>query len=374
MPTFQEDMDAVNTHTDIRLLSDGEGRMVAVAPLLQGRVLTSTFKGPEGLSHGWVNQDLIGSGRVHPKFNAYGGEDRFWLGPEGGQFGLNFAPGVPFDIKHAAVPAALDREPFEVIFHDNQSIRLSKRTLLKNYSGFGFEVEIERTIRLLGPEEVESGEEGISWVGFESANTLTNRGKEPWRPETGLLSLWILGMFQSSPRTTVIIPFLEGTEASLGPKVNDAYFGPVPKDRLHVGADKAYFKGDSQFRSKIGVSPKRAKPFLGSWDPVNGVLTIVQYSLRQPAGSYVNSMWEIQKDPYGGDTVNSYNDGPAEPGGKQEGSYYELETSSPAAALAPGESLTHRHQTFHLSGKKKGLDPLCRSWFNASLAEVERAL
>ena len=89
---------------------------------------------------------------------------------------------------------------------------------------------------------------------------------------------------------------------------------------------------------------------LGSYDGDNKVLTLVQFT--QPAGvtDYVNSLWKLQDNPFGGDAANSYNDGPATPGAKPMGPFYELESSSPAAALAPGESLSHVHRTVHLSG------------------------
>ena len=89
---------------------------------------------------------------------------------------------------------------------------------------------------------------------------------------------------------------------------------------------------------------------LGSYDADNKVLTIVQFN--QPAGvtDYVNSLWKLQDNPYGGDAANSYNDGPPAPGAKPLGPFYELESSSPAAALAPGKSLTHVHRTIHLTG------------------------
>jgi hypothetical protein len=374
LPTFQDDLDAVQKHTDIRLLSDSKGREVAVAPLLQGRVLTSTLNGSQGLSHGWVNRDLIASGKIHPRFNAYGGEDRFWLGPEGGQFGIYFNPGAPFELEYSRVPAAFDRESFEVVKQASSAIHMAKQTRFTNYSGFEFEVGVEREIRLLAGKELEIPGKGLDWVAFESVNTLTNRGSFPWKKETGLLSIWILGMFQPSPRATVVIPFLEGPEETFGKKVNDSYFGKLTPDRLKVGPRNLFFKGDGHYRSKIGVSPSRAMDVLGSWDAENGVLTLVQYTLPKPPGRYVNSMWEIQKDPFAGDVVNSYNDGPPGPGQKPEGPFFELETSSPAAALAPGQSLTHRHRTLHLKGERKGLDLAARTWLHASLEEVEGAL
>ncbi|HEY0466124.1 MAG TPA: DUF6786 family protein, partial [Polyangiaceae bacterium] len=71
---------------------------------------------------------------------------------------------------------------------------------------------------------------------------------------------------------------------------------------------------------------------------------------------YVNSMWERQAAPYAGDVINSYNDGPPAPGKPPLGGFYEIESSSPAAALAPGGSLRHEHQTYHFSG------PRAQSW------------
>src|SRR5690606_6476266 len=65
------------------VLARGDVR-VAVAPEYQGRVMTSTAGGDGGLSHGWIHRELIASGERRPHMNAFGGEDRFWLGPEGG--------------------------------------------------------------------------------------------------------------------------------------------------------------------------------------------------------------------------------------------------------------------------------------------------
>lgn len=378
MPTFQEDLDFLKNHTEIHVLTDGKGHEAAVAPQLQGRVFTSTLGGSKGMSYGWINRELVASGKSMPHFSAYGGEDRFWLGPEGGQYALFFAPGTPFDLEHSYVPAPFDKEPFEVVEKENRRIRLRKVMSLPNYAGFTFQAELDRRIHLIGDDRIYSdlGLEmpGLSAVGFESVNRLKNTGKEAWKREKGLVSIWILGMFQPSPHSRVVIPFQEGPENELGPIVNDSYFGKVPGDRIKVGKNAVYFSGDGLCRSKIGLSPKRAKAVLGSWDSKNGVLTAVRYALPHPPRDYVNSMWEIQKDPYGGDVVNSYNDGPPEPGKKPEGPFYELETSSPAGALAPGETLEHVHKTFHFTGERPALDRAAKQMFGTGLDEIEKAL
>ncbi len=90
------------------------------------------------------------------------------------------------------------------------------------------------------------------------------------------------------------------------------------------------------------------------------------------SAEYVNSMWE-QQNPYEGDAVNSYNDGPPEPGASPLGPFYELETSSPALALAPGASAAHVHRTFHLRGREEDLDAVARKVLSVGLEEITSA-
>jgi hypothetical protein len=52
------------------------------------------------------------------------------------------------------------------------------------------------------------------------------------------------------------------------------------------------------------------------------------------------------------------------------GPFYELESSSPAAALAPGKGLHHVHRTIHLSGTEKELDAIARATLGVSLNQI----
>ena len=219
----------------------------------------------------------------------------------------------------------------------------------------------------------ESPGSAVRTVAFESSNTVTNAGSAPWQPESGLVSIWILGMFTPSPETTIALPFAPGPEAALGPVVNDAYFGKVPADRLIVKGSTIFFRGDGQYRSKIGLSPSRARSIAGSYDASRHVLTLVQYTRPAEAFGYVNSMWEIQREPYKGDVINSYNDGPPGPGKPPLGPFYELETSSPALNLAAGQRYNHVHRTFHLVGPEADLDRIARATLNVGLADLTHA-
>ena len=378
--SFGDDVAFLKSHTDLLVLSDGSGRAkVAVAPAFQGRVMTSTAGGDSGASFGWINRELFASGKVQSHINVFGGEDRFWMGPEGGQFSIFFAKGVAFDLEHWYTPAALDTEPFAVVRQSRGRAQFRRSFSVTNYSGTALQVEVNRTVQLLSNREAWNRlglppARGVDLVAFESINRLQNAGKQPWTTDGGLLSIWILGMFNPSPATTIVIPFKPGSEAALGKPVTSDYFGAVPPDRLVVKENVAFFRGDGQFRSKIGVSPLRCRPVLGSYDAANHVLTVVQFTFTPGQTNYVNSKWQIQTNPYAGDVANSYNDGPPAPGAKPLGPFYEMESSSPAAALGPGQSLEHIHRTMHLSGPEGDLDRVARAVLGVGLREIADAL
>ena len=310
--------------------------------------------------------------------NVFGGEDRFWLGPEGGQYALYFKRGDPFDLDHWQVPESLDWGSWEIASQSADAVRFHKRMTLVNYSGTQLEIDVDRAVRLLSGADLvrllgESPGNGVRTVAFESSNTVTNVGRAQWQRETGLVSVWILGMFNPSSQTTIVLPFVPGPESTLGPIVNDAYFGKVPADRLIVKPSAVFFRGDGQYRSKIGLSPSRALTTAASYDALGHVLTVVQYTRPAGAERYVNSMWEIQREPYKGDVINSYNDGPPEAGKPPLGPFFELETSSPALGLAPAQQHTHVHRTFHFVGPDAELDRIARATINVGLDELKNA-
>ncbi len=381
-PTFEQDREFLEQHVPVIVLSGAAGQsQVVVVPALQGRVMTSTAREPQGPSYGWINHQLIASAKPLRHNNPYGGEDRFWIGPEGGQFSIFFKSGAPFDLEHWFTPAPIDTESFELVSKTSSQALLKKEMRLENYSGSVFQLRVDREIRLLERELVLDAlglklPAALTLVAFESNNRLTNTGAQAWAEESGLLSIWVLGMFPTSPQTTIAIPFKPGLEQQLGPIVNDVYFGKVPADRLKIAARTIFFKGDGCHRSKIGVSPWRATGALGSYDAARRILTIVQYSRPEAAGAYldrlpryVNSMWAIQPEPYCGDAINVYNDGAL-----PQGSFYELETSSPALALQPGASAEHRQQTFHFEGQPADLDKIALAKLGVSLDEIQSAL
>jgi hypothetical protein len=373
--TYAQDLALLKSATDVIELTNGDA-CVVVAPEYQGRVMTSTLAGGEGASFGWLNAEFVGTGKTDELFNNYGGEDRFWLGPEAGQFGLWFDNGEPFDLDHWKTPAGFNEGAFTVAAQDDESVAMTANFSVSNYSGNRFDCGVKRTVTQLSDAKIASlagGDiTGLSAVGFETANELINAGSAAWTRETGLLSVWILGQYKPLPSGKVIAPYVPGDEADLGPAAMTDYFCELPAERGQFVDDCLLFACDGRFRSKIGISPARSKDVVGSYDPDAGVLTIVRFNLPCEATAlpYVNSLWELQDAPFGGDVINSYNDGEATPGAGQLGPFYEIETSSPAAEVAPGGSVTHVSATMHLSGDRDKLAAVAKAVFGIDLAKI----
>lgn len=369
--TFAYDLEFMKAYKNVIVLGrNGSPAQVLIVGDYQGRVMTSTAGGGAGSSYGWINYDLIKSGATKPHMNPFGGEDRFWLGPEGGQFALFFKKDDPFDFEHWQTPALIDTEHFELVSADSLQATYKKSAELVNWTGTAFQIDIERTIRLIEKEEIER-EFGIALgelkaVAFQSVNSVTNQGKA-WSREHGLLSIWILGMFRPTDGTTIILPHRPLADSS---GITDDYFGVIPPDRIRNTDSTLFLKGDGKFRGKVGIAPGVARNIAGSYDADRHILTLVKFDL-EPSASYVNSKWEIQKEPYGGDAVNSYNDGP-QGDGSQLGPFYELESSSPAVELQEGETLRHHHTTLHVEGSEEELSKIAERTLGLSLGKLRK--
>jgi hypothetical protein len=370
--TYGYDLQFLQKHKKPIELKNGDAR-VLISPEYQGRVMTSSASGEAGKSYGWINHDLIAADTINKHINPVGGEERFWLGPEGGQFSIYFKSGSSFDFNNWQTPACIDTESYDLVASSETGAEFSKSIQLENYSNFVFDFDVNRKITLLENENIKSRlgivfQEGVKSVGYETVNQLKNTGSAEWKKETGLLSIWLLGMFNPSDEVTIIIPYK--TDAVSDYIVKDDYFGKIPADRLVVKDGIIFFKGDGKQRGKLGIPPQRALPVLGSYDAANQILTVVKCEIPEGVTDYVNSAWELQEFPYRGDAINSYNDGPVADG-TQMGPFYELETSSPALALKPGETAVYKQSTIHFEGTEEELNAICQQLFGVSIAEVK---
>jgi hypothetical protein len=347
---------------------------VLISPGLQGRVMTSTAKGDSGTSFGWLNYSWISEKKFKSHFNPAGGEERFWMGPEGGQFSIYFKKGDSFNLAHWQVPPIIDTLPFEVVSSSADKAVFSAKGKLTNYSGFSFDISISRSIELLTRTALEERigiaiPDSLDAVGYESENLIKNAGTNSWKKESGLLSVWLLGMMTPSPGTVVFIPFRAGAHSR--ELITDNYFGKIPSERLMVKDSILFFTCDGKSRSKIGLAPSIAGRMAASFDFRSNTLSILIFSV-DPHGMYVNSKWEIQKFPYRGDVVNSYNDGPLADG-SQLGPFYEIESSSAASELRPGQTESYKQVTCHIQGNYLILHKMVGQLFGFDLDEIKKS-
>lgn len=166
-------LDFLKKYIDVIELKNGNSAL-ALVPSWQGRVMTSTSEGTNGFSFGWINRELIASGKALSHINPYGGEERLWLGPEGGQYSIFFKKGDEFIYENWQTPAFLDTIPFKVTMVSDSSATFTHDVEIDNYSGTIFKLEIERKVTLLTAGQImkETGIDlaGTNFVAYRSEN------------------------------------------------------------------------------------------------------------------------------------------------------------------------------------------------------------
>lgn len=370
--TFGFDLNFLQKHDKVLVLktADGKGQVI-VSAKFQGKVFTSTANGLAGKSFGWLNYEALAA-PPDAHMNAYGGENRLWLGPEGNKFSLFFKPGTAMEFTNWFTPPAIDTESWPLTAQGTQKATLQKEATFLNYAGTELKIRLTRTIQILENAQIAALLQvpltGLQAVGFRTDNSLTNTGSREWTKITGAPCLWLLDMFPPAPNTVIIIPYETKTT---GKVATTNYFGEIPADRIRIKNGLILFKADGKARGKLGLSPERAKPMAGSYDFQHKVLTITVFTVDKNA-TYLNQAWNTRDDPFAGDAVNAYNDGPLADG-SQMGPFYELESVSPAAFLKPGQTLKHQHTVLHFTGNEATLNRVAEKLLGISLTQVKTA-
>jgi len=372
--TFAYDLNFLKTKDSIIVLKNDAGTgQIIVSPAYQAKVFTSTAEGPNGKSFGWVNYKEFALKEPDAHMNGFGGEDRLWLGPEGGKFSLFFKPGSTQVFDNWHTPSAVDKESWKLDSVNSKNVVLSKLTRMQNYAGTELQIKLDRKIHILENADIEQIlgvklDTAIKAVGFSTATSITNVGTKAWDRISGAPCIWNLDMFTPSPATVIVVPYELNTTGTIA---TTDYFGQIPPDRVKMINGTLYFKADGKSRGKLGMPPNRVRKFSGSYDSANNVLTIITYDFDTKA-TYLNQEWKTNKDPFIGDAVNAYNDGPLADG-TQMGPFYEIESVSPAAFLQPNEKLTHKHSVFHFTGSKDAVNAIALKTLGVSLKDIQSA-
>lgn len=358
----------------IVLKSDDEKAQVILSAKYQAKVFTSTANGPEGRSHGFVNYKFFEAGIVDEHMNGFGGENRLWLGPEGGQYSIFFEPGKEQVYDNWHTPKGIDIAAWEVKDASTKSAKFIKEMKLQNYLGHNLHVAVERTVSLITDSEIATSlgivmPKNVHAVAYATENMITNQNDYEWTPETGTVCIWMLDMFIPSDSAVTIVPYRTGDESDLGRVVTSDYFGEIPAERLIDENGILYFKTDGKSRGKLGMNAKRTTSIAGNYDPISQRLTLVTFN-ADPEAIYLNQEWNPERNPLTGDALNAYNDGPLEDGSIM-GPFLELESSSPAAFLKPGESRSHQHNVYHFVGNEADLSPIAEELLGVDLGKVK---
>lgn len=371
-PTFGQDLALLSRHHAPIVLADGPRKVIVLAEL-QGRAMVSTSRGDQGKSHGWINRNDLAQAERRPGA-AIGGADRLSFGPETGPYSLFFEPGVKQTGENVRFQPAISTQPYQLSHRTDTEAVFSQQIQLENYQGQQLELEVKRRISLLDTKHIEKAlntqlPPGLDYVGFEAQTQITNTG-HTMREETGLISLWHLGAFETSPHNTVVIP-TRGQPTGVTP-----YFNETRASHTRVKDGVVYYRADAQYMNKIGLPPEHTVPLMGAWDPALERLTLIVFSFDPAARRYVNSTWlpgkhSAQQAPYKGDVTNVFNDGLMDDG-ERFGPFYELESSSPALQIARGESAHHQQTTLHFQGDRQALSKLAKATLGVSLDTIER--
>ena len=365
---YADDLALVEKRTAIvELKADGGAARALVTPDLQGRILTTTAAGTDGASNGWFDRAVFTTN--DSVTGGVGGEDRVWITPLGSQHSFYYGQSVPLNEDNWSVPAPIEHEPFTVMNQSARSVWLRKDMTLTNFSGTALTMQLDRRLTLHGRAGVEqqlgvSLPEEVVSVGFTSDHRLKNTGNSTWTKASGLAGIWNAGTFLGTDGATVILPLRRGKN------LDDllTYMGPLGEERLWQNGSAAYFRGDGRYRSKVGIPPRVARDTYAAYVPEADRLTIVRFSL---AGDtlYANTAVSIQDDPYRGEAIPIYNNGPLDYQPTEEVSFFELESTSALRELKPGWMIGHSHEVYHLIGEREDLAPLCRQLTGAELPQ-----
>jgi len=406
--SYRNGLNYLESKTKVLELYDRFGARVAVCPEWNGRVMTSTGDGLDGTSYGLIH--VAGIDAKDPSRNFFGGEDQLMLSPEGGLFSLydESKPSAFSTSRHHCRPQGFQEGPFTVDTVPPDPIRMRRSVRMTNAIGTMFDFDIVRTVRLLNsadidrifgnPVAVSLEQADVSFVGFETINTLHNHGA-PLARESGLVSIRIRSMFNSGQETVAIVPFRVGDDAELGPTICADFFGTAPHGRLRFLPQAALLRADSKYRCQIGASRKRVLPFLGSLDFRIGLMTLTTFTLPPEPWEYdylSNAYCETADNAapdfvstqeyfhrksavcqtneaeivpeadskaqlYSGEVIRAYNHGPSTPGETPTVRFYAFDVFSPAWKLNRGESLTHHQFTAHINADNQTLAYIART-------------
>lgn len=361
---------------DAFLLGEGDS-YIAVSADWQGRVLTSTFNGEDSPSIGWIDRALMADEKHDLSTGQSGGEDRFWVGPQGGDFSVFFPDGAAQNEENWRIPAALASEPWTLTARTRTQAKFEKSAEFKNFKGNVLKVKAEREVsfipradaaKILGIEIPDS----VKMVAFQSLNKLTNAGEGAWSPQNGMLNISVQSCFNANPGVRVFLPYKPGDASKLGDVVRDNLYESAYTEggRRVLTPEYVSVLADGKSMSGMGISPLRSEGIVLSYDSHNNILTVILYIKPSGRRAYLANSWRRPSRPFDGDAVSVYNNGSPARTSLSAQKYYEVSTYSPALNLGAGKSQFHLQRTFHFSGSEYDLGLIAYKLADISIGQL----
>ena len=255
---------------------------------------------------------------------------------------------------------------------------LPKRMSLANYSGTPLDIDVDRTVRLLDRRtspRISACSLDRTFAWWDSSRPTPS--PTPAASRGSAIPGWCrCGSSGCLRRLLKRQSRFHSCRAgsTLGPVVNDAYFGKVPSDRLRVKGPVIFFRGDGQYRSKIGLSPSRARSVAGSYDgrAARADARPVHASGRRRAHTSTrcgkcSASRSKETSSTATTTVR-----------RRQASRRSVRSTSwkrrrRRSASRPTQQHTHVHRTFHLVGPAGDLDRIARATLGVGLGEIRNA-
>lgn len=368
--TYAYSFNLLKNHTEtIELNTEDKKARIVVVPEFQGRVATSTNSGLSGRSFGWLNTEPLESS-TELNGSEIHGEERVWIGPQGGQYSFYYGQTQPINEDNWSVPKTFDGEPFDVVSTSEKQIEMTKSINLTNYHGTKLNMKLERKIRIFEIAEIENRintkiPEGISVVGYASIHKLTNTDSTQWKKDSGLATIWSLSTFKGTDKTVTFIPLKSANSSN---KILQ-YLNVFEDDRFKIENDVAWYKTDGKYRSKIGIPPEISKGYFGSYQPETKTLRIIRFHQTNHDSLYFNSEVTVQEHPYKGEAIAVYNNGPMTLQEGDENSFFEMESIAAMKELKPNESIEHFHEVYQFTGDFENLKKISMFFLGVDLSK-----
>jgi hypothetical protein len=193
-------------------------------------------------------------------FNNFGGGN-FWPAPEGGKFAFNYRGNEWY------AQECINRQPFEVVCHGEESAVIQKRVALRNRLGTVLDALMRREFTMLARPPAElTGKQLRGCVSYRTVDSFKIQSSV--RTEQALIGAWTLEQFDASPTTIAFCIVPEPRNA-----INFDFYKP-PYERITYYSHGFTYQTDGLSRGQIGIRKAAGASFIAFHDMARSLLCL----------------------------------------------------------------------------------------------------